>query len=58
MDGFVAAGRPAGALRQPRGVIGIADEDSVALLLLLEVAFQTECLVALIEHAGIDRAVR
>src|SRR5215471_6462585 len=42
MDGFMAAGRPAGTLRQTSGVIGIADVNPAAGLLFLEVALQAE----------------
>jgi hypothetical protein len=45
-------------LRQPRGVIGIADENSAGRGLLLEMALQTKGGVALGQHALIDRAVR
>ena len=54
----MAAGRPARALRQPRRVVRIADENSAACLLFLEVTFQAQGLVALGEHSRIHRAVR
>ena len=58
VDCFVTASRPAGALRQTIGVIGIADENAAARFLLLKVAFQTKSRVALSQHAGIDGTVR
>lgn len=54
----MTSGRPAGALGQTIGVVGVADEDAVALLLLLEMALEAQGLISFREHAGIDRAVR
>ena len=54
----MTAGRPTGALGQAISVIGIADKDSSAGLLLLEVTFQTECRVAFGQHPRVDRSVR
>lgn len=54
----MAAGGPAGPLRQTRRVIGIADEDSAAGFLLLEVTLQAQRLVALVEHSCVHRTVR
>lgn len=58
VDRFVASGRPAGALRQTIGVVGIADENSAALLLLLEVTFQAEHGAAFGQHSRVHGAVR
>ena len=41
MNGLVAARGPAGALLDPRGVVGTSDEDSSSVH-LLEMAFETE----------------
>jgi hypothetical protein len=42
MDRFMTAGRPTGGLRQPIGVIGIANENSARDCLLLEMTLQTK----------------
>jgi hypothetical protein len=39
-------------------MVGITNEDPAADLLFLEVALQTQRGIALVEHSGIDRAVR
>jgi hypothetical protein len=57
VDRFVATGRPTRALRQAVRVIGIADENAVTGFLFLEVALQTQGLVALVQHPGVDRPV-
>ncbi len=54
----MAAGRPAGSLGQTGSVIGIADENSAAGFLFLEVTLQAQGLVALVEHSRVDRAMR
>lgn len=53
----MAAGRPASALRQPVGVVGIANENSAVGLLFLEMALQTQGRIALSQHSLIDRSV-
>jgi len=53
MHGFMTAGRPAGALRQTIGVIGIADENPAARFLFLEVALQTEGGIALVQQSRV-----
>ena len=58
MYSFMAAGRPACPLRQECGVIDIAEKNSARLGRLLEMAFQTERLIAFGQHALIDRAMR
>src|ERR1051326_3909810 len=58
VDGFVATGGPARALRQTRGVIAVADEDAAVARLLLEMAFQAERRIALVQHPLVHRAVR
>ena len=58
MYSFMAAGRPACPLRQECGVIDIAEKNSARLSRLLEMAFQTERLIAFGQHALIDRAMR
>ena len=54
----MTTGRPARALGQEVRVISIADKDSAGLGLLLKVALQTKSVVALGQHALVDRAVR
>lgn len=54
----MASGRPAGPLRQTSRVIRIADENSAAGFLFLEVALQAQRLIAFGEHSRVDRAVR
>jgi hypothetical protein len=54
VDRFVASGRPTGALRQPIGMIGIANENPAAHFLFLEVTLQTQGLVAFVEHSSVD----
>jgi len=49
VDRFVTAGRPTSALRQAIGVVGITDVDPAAGFLFLEVTFQTERGVSLIQ---------
>ena len=58
MYGLVAAGGPAGALRQALRVVGTADEKLPGTGLLDEVTFQTQIRVPLGQQLGIDRAVR
>jgi len=53
MNGLVTTGGPARALRQTGGVIGVADENSAALFLFLEVTLQTERCVPFVQHARI-----
>ena len=57
MDGFVASGRPAGALLQASGVIFATDEDCSTRSLLLEVAFEAKVGIAHGEHLGVDAAM-
>ena len=54
----MTAGRPAGALRQTGSMIRIADENSAADFLFLEVTFQAQRLIAFVEHPRVNRAVR
>lgn len=54
----MAAGRPARPLLQEIGVIDVAEKNCPRLGLLLEMAFQTESLIAFSQHALIDRAMR
>ena len=55
---FVATSRPAGALRQARRVIAVANEDTSVASLLLEMALEAKRCVALVQHALVHRAVR
>ena len=58
VDRLVAAGGPAGAAGEERGVVATADEDDAGRGLLLEVALQAEVGVAALEHLGVHGAVR
>jgi hypothetical protein len=58
VDRLVAAGGPAGAAGQERGVVTTTDQDDARGGLLLEVALETEILVPGLQHLGVDRAVR
>ena len=58
MNGFVAAGGPAGAAAQERRVILAADQDHSRSDLLLEVALEAETLIARDQHFLVHRAVR
>ena len=57
VHGFVASGRPAGALLQTSSVIFAADEDGSTRSLLLEVAFEAEVGIAHGQHLGVDAAM-
>ena len=54
----MTASRPARSLGQEAGVIDIPNENSARNFLLLEMAFQAERLIALVQHSLVDRAVR
>ena len=54
----MATRRPTRALWQTIGVIGIADENSSAGFLFLEVTLQAQRCVAFVEQTRVDRAVR
>jgi len=54
----MATRRPAGALRQARRMIAVANENLAVAGLLLEMAFETQRGVALGEHALVHRAMR
>ena len=54
----MAARRPTRALLQEIRVISISNENMPGYLLLLEVAFQTERRIALVQQALVHRAVR
>ena len=58
MDSFVTAGRPTGSLGEEIVMVEISDQNLAVACLLLEVALQTECLIALGQHSLIDGAVR
>ena len=58
VNGFVAAGGPAGALLQPAGVITVADENLAVAGLLLEMAFQAEIGAPLREQFLVHRPMR
>jgi hypothetical protein len=58
VNGFVAASRPARSLRQPVGMVAVADENAPVAGLLLEMAFQAKVRVALGQHPLVYRAVR
>jgi len=58
VDSFVTSGRPARALRQSVGVIGITNEDPTAGSLLLEVTLEAKRGVSGRQHSLIHRTVR
>jgi len=58
VNGFVAARRPTRALRQEIIVIDISNKNMSGDLLLLEMAFQAERLVAFGKQSLVDGAVR
>jgi len=47
---FVTTGGPARPLREPRRVVRVADENSARDRLLLEMALQTQRLIAFRQH--------
>lgn len=53
----MASGRPTGAASEPSGMVLPADQDPSGRGLLLEVAFKTQHMIALGEHARVDRTV-
>lgn len=53
----MTSSRPAGALRQPVGVVRVADKNSSIRSLFLEVTFEAEGGAAGDQHALIDRTV-
>jgi hypothetical protein len=55
---FVAASRPTRPLLQKIRVIDVSDENGAGYFLLLEMAFQTQRSVALIQQTLVDGAVR
>ena len=57
VDGFMAAGRPTGALLYSSGMIGPADQQATASD-TLEMTFQAEVVVANSEEFGINGSVR
>jgi hypothetical protein len=57
VDGFVAAGIPAGAALEEGGMVEAADEDLTAGGLLLEMAFEAESCVTLGEEFLVDGSV-
>ena len=58
VNGFVAAGGPTGAAGNETRVVTTTDEETAGGGLLLEVALQTEGLVAGFEHLVVHRPVR
>ena len=57
MDRLVAAGAPAGAPAQERGVVAPADEELARRGLLLEMALEAEGLIAGNQHSLVYRAM-
>jgi hypothetical protein len=57
VNGLVAAGCPAGAARQEKGVVEPSDQDLTIRRLFLEVALKAQGGVACPKHLGIDRSV-
>ena len=55
---FMAASRPAGSLLQEARVIDVSDENVARYLLLLKMAFQTQCRVAFGQQSLVDGPVR
>ena len=58
VNGLVAAGRPAGAARQEKGVVEPSDQDLTIYLLFLKMALKAKRGVARSKHLGIDRSMR
>lgn len=58
VNGFVTAGTPTGAAREPRGVVAAADQKLSSSGLLLEMALKAKILVPLNEQLVVHRPVR
>lgn len=58
VDRLMTSSRPAGSLGQPGCVIGVPDKNSAVGFLFLEMTLQTKRLISLVQHSGIDRAMR
>ena len=57
VNGLVAAGCPAGAARQEKGVVEPPDQDLTIRLLFLKMALKAQRGVSRPKHLGIDRSV-